>query len=41
MARTKWFKYQAQLMQAMGTTYADIGRVRVIQCAAEDLDGGN
>ena len=29
--RVKWFKYQPQLMQAMGTTYADIGRVHVIQ----------
>jgi hypothetical protein len=27
----KWFKYQPQLLQAMGTTYADIGRVHVIQ----------
>jgi hypothetical protein len=26
----KWFKYQAQLSRAMGTTYADIGRLRVV-----------
>jgi Flagellar assembly protein T, C-terminal domain len=26
----KWFKYQPQLRQAMGTTYADIGRLRVL-----------
>jgi len=31
MDSVKWFKYQPQLMQAMGTTYADIGRMRVIQ----------
>ena len=27
----KWFKYQAQLARAMGTTYADIGQLHVIQ----------
>jgi len=27
---TMWFKYQAMLSHAMGTTYADIGRLRVI-----------
>jgi hypothetical protein len=26
----KYFKYQAQLSRAMGTTYADIGRLRVV-----------
>jgi len=26
-----WFKYQPQLIRAMGTTYADIGRLHVIQ----------
>ena len=29
--RVKWFKYQPQLVRAMGTTYGDIGRLRVIQ----------
>jgi hypothetical protein len=28
--RVKWFKYQPGLSQAMGTTYADIGRLHVI-----------
>ena len=27
---TMWFKYQAMLSHAMGTTYADIGRLRVV-----------
>jgi hypothetical protein len=26
----KWFKYQSQLFRAMGTMYADIGRLRVV-----------
>jgi hypothetical protein len=30
MASTVWFKYQAMLSKAMGTRYADIGRLRVI-----------
>jgi hypothetical protein len=29
--RNKWFKWQNQLFHAMGTTYADIGQVRVIR----------
>jgi hypothetical protein len=29
-ATTKWFKYQIMLTKAMGTTYADIARVRVL-----------
>ncbi|HWX39269.1 MAG TPA: hypothetical protein VNY09_08490 [Candidatus Sulfotelmatobacter sp.] len=29
MASTVWFKYQAMLSRAMGTRYADIGRLRV------------
>jgi hypothetical protein len=28
--RAKWFTWQDDLMRAMGTTYADIGRVRVV-----------
>ena len=28
--KSQWFKYQPQLNQAMGTTYADIGRLRVV-----------
>ncbi len=28
--KDKWFKYQSQLDRAMGTTYADIGRLRVL-----------
>src|ERR1700674_1367796 len=31
MATTVWFKYQSMLSRAMGTRYADIGRLRVIQ----------
>ncbi len=27
---TKWFKYQTMLSKVMGTTYADIGRLRVV-----------
>jgi len=30
MQATMWFKYQAMLSRAMGTTYADIGRLRVV-----------
>jgi hypothetical protein len=30
MESTMWFKYQAMLSKAMGTTYADMGRLRVI-----------
>jgi hypothetical protein len=30
MAKTTWFKYEAMLSKAMGTRYADIGRLRVI-----------
>ena len=30
MASTVWFKYQAMLTRAMGTTYADVGRLRVL-----------
>jgi hypothetical protein len=30
MASTVWFKYQTVLSRAMGTTYADIGRLRVV-----------
>ena len=29
-ARTVWFKYQTALSRAMGTRYADIGRLRVV-----------
>ena len=28
--RIKWFKYQSELTRAMGTTYVDIGRLRVV-----------
>ncbi len=31
MGRIKWFKYQSELSKAMGTTYADIGRLRVVR----------
>jgi hypothetical protein len=31
MASTPWFKYQSKLSHAMGTRYADIGRLRVVQ----------
>jgi hypothetical protein len=30
MAATVWFKYQSMLSHAMGTRYADIGRLRVV-----------
>lgn len=32
---TKWFKWQTQLAQAMGTMYADIGRVHVVAVQAK------
>jgi hypothetical protein len=35
MKYTKWFKWQAQLMRAMGTIYADIGQVRVMRVEAK------
>ena len=35
MAQTKWFKYQPMLTKAMGTRYADIGRLRVIHVDAK------
>ena len=34
-ARTIWFKYQAMLSRAMGTRYADIGRLQVIHVDAK------
>jgi hypothetical protein len=30
-SRGKWFKYQPQLNRAMGTMYADIGRLRIVK----------
>ena len=35
MGRIKWFKYQQELNKAMGTTYADIGRLRVVAVQAK------
>ena len=35
MAQTKWFKYQPMLTKAMGTRYADIGRLRIIHVDAK------
>jgi len=35
MAATVWFKYQTTLNHAMGTTYADIGRLRVVHVDAK------
>jgi hypothetical protein len=35
MAATTWFKYQPTLTHAMGTTYADIGRLRVVHVDAK------
>jgi hypothetical protein len=35
MAQTTWFRYQAMLTRAMGTRYADIGRLRVIHVDAK------
>lgn len=34
-ATTVWFKYQATLSRAMGTLYADIGRLRVVHVDAK------
>jgi hypothetical protein len=34
-AKTAWFKYQNMLIKAMGTTYADIGRLRVLHVDAK------
>jgi hypothetical protein len=31
----KWFKWQAQLMRAMGTMYSDIGQVQVVRVLAK------
>ena len=33
--QVKWFKWQAQLNRAMGTMYADIGRLRVVSVQAK------
>jgi hypothetical protein len=35
MSRTPWFKYQATLTKAMGTRYADVGRLRVVHVDAK------
>lgn len=35
MAATVWFKFQPTLSHAMGTTYADIGRLRVVHVDAK------
>jgi hypothetical protein len=35
MAKTMWFKYQTMLSRAMGTRYADIGRLRVMHVDAK------
>jgi len=35
MRATTWFKYQAMLTKAMGTRYADIGRLRVVHVDAK------
>ena len=35
LLRSQWFKSQSQLVQAMGTMYADIGRVRVVNVQAK------
>lgn len=35
MAKTVWFKYQTMLSRAMGTRYADIGRLRVVHVDAK------
>ncbi len=34
-ARSQWFKWQNQLDRAMGTTYADIGQLRVVHVQAK------
>ena len=33
--KSKWFSWQPQLLRAMGTMYADIGRVRVVSVQAK------
>jgi hypothetical protein len=35
MASTAWFKYQNMLSRAMGTRYADVGRLRVVHVDAK------
>jgi len=35
LSPTPWFKWQHQLMKAMGTTYADAGQIRVIRVLAK------
>jgi hypothetical protein len=35
MSQTAWFKYQNMLTRAMGTRYADIGRLRVVHADAK------
>ncbi len=35
MSKTAWFKYQNSLTRAMGTRYADIGRLRVLHVDAK------
>jgi hypothetical protein len=35
MTNVPWFKYQSMLSHAMGTTYADIGRLRVVHVDAK------
>ena len=35
MASNKWFKWQTQLNQAMGTTYADVGLLQVVNVQAK------
>jgi hypothetical protein len=35
MAQTVWFQYQKMLTKAMGTRYADIGRLRVVHVDAK------
>ena len=35
MAKTVWFKYQQTLSRAMGTRYADIGRLKVVHVDAK------
>jgi hypothetical protein len=38
-AETVWFKYQPMLTKAMGTTYLDIGRLRVLHVDAKTSTG--
>ncbi len=35
MPQVPWFKYQASLSRAMGTRYADIGRLRIVRVEAK------